>query len=159
METLTFGGDTQVYGLIMNIISSGTFVVVCGSIYKYHRTLGGAVTGLSLSVLAVTCVMMFANMFITPYYMGVPRGEIIKMIPNLLLPFNLCKSSINAAVAMLLYKPMTSALRKAKLLTGDGKPRHTTKSMILVCVSVIVFVLALLFFVLYLEGEFFVVKY
>ena len=30
LETLTFGGDTQVYGLIMNIISSGTFVVVLG---------------------------------------------------------------------------------------------------------------------------------
>ncbi len=154
LETLTFGGDTQVYGLIMNIISSGTFVLVCGSIYKYRRTLGGAVAGVALSVVAVTGVMMIANIFITPYFMGVPSGEIIKMLPKLFLPFNLCKSAINAAATMILYKPMTSALRKAKLLTTEKAPRHNAKSLILIIVSVVVMILAVLFLTLYLNGAF-----
>ena len=154
VETLTFGGDTQIYGLIMNIISSGTFVVVCGSIYKYRRTFGGAITGLALSVVAVTAVMMIANIFITPVYMGLPTKEIIKIIPKLLLPFNLCKSAINASAAAILYKPMTSALRKAKLLGGEKAPRHTAKSMALVCVSLVIIVLSVLFLILYLEGAF-----
>jgi len=158
LETLTFGGDTQVYGLIMNIISSGTFVLVCGSIYKYRRTFGGAVVGIILSVLAVTGVMMIANIFITPYYMGVPSGEIIKIIPKLLLPFNLCKSAINAAVAMILYKPMTNVLRKAGLLVGEKAARHNVKSLVMVCVSIIVIILSVLCLVLYLEGAFFVTR-
>ncbi len=158
LETLTFGGDTQIYGLIMNIISSGTFVVVCGSIYKYRRTLGGAIAAVSSAVFAVTGVMMLANIFITPHYMGLPTREIIKIIPNLLLPFNLCKSVINAAATMILYKPMTAALKKIGLLRGDRVPGHTVKSLILLCVSVVIIILSVLFLVLYLEGVFSVTR-
>jgi hypothetical protein len=38
------------------------------------------------------------------------------LIPTLLLPFNIAKALLNSAVTMLLYKPISLALRHARLL-------------------------------------------
>ena len=59
--------STGVYGLIMNIISSVTFVCVASLIYKYKKTLTGAIIGLCSAILSVVAMMMLANLFITPF--------------------------------------------------------------------------------------------
>ena len=43
--------ETGVYGLIMNLISSVTFVCVASVIYRFKRTLTGAIIGLSAAAL------------------------------------------------------------------------------------------------------------
>ncbi len=106
------------YGLIMNILSSATFVLVTGLIYRYRRTLYGAVAGLVAGIFSVTAVMLLANLLITPLYLemiGVPTtiGDVLKMIPTILLPFNFIKATLNGAVVLLLYKPISSAMRKS----------------------------------------------
>ena len=108
--------DTGPYGLIMNFISSAVFSFTAPMIYKYRRKLSGAIIGLLCSVLAVTSVMMIANLLITPHFMGVPVDEVAKLIPTLLLPFNLVKSVLNASLVLLLYKPTITALRAVKLI-------------------------------------------
>ena len=61
--------------------------------------------------------------------MGVPRSEVVKLLIPAFLPFNLIKSSLNAAITFCLYKPVVTALRKAGLVrplsvsasvSGDG---------------------------------------
>ena len=116
IETITVGG-TGIYGLIMNVISSVTFVGIASVIYRFKKTLSGAVVGLFAAVFAMTAVMMLANLFITPYYMGVDRSEIVSLIPTLLLPFNAIKAVINASFTLCAYKPLTKILK----LTGFGK--------------------------------------
>jgi len=108
--------DTGVYGLIMNVISSTALCVPVGLIYKYKRTLGGAIIGLCVSVVSMTAIMMVANLYITPYYMHVPQSQVVELIPTVLFPFNLIKGVLNSAVVLLLYKPLSRTLKKSRLL-------------------------------------------
>ncbi|MBQ3077961.1 MAG: ECF transporter S component [Clostridia bacterium] len=107
--------DTGIIGCIMNAVSSCAFACTAAWVYSRNRTLKGAVTGLIAGVLTVTAVMLAWNYFLTPIYMGYPRETVAAMLLPIFLPFNLIKGSINAAITMLLYKPVVGALRAAKL--------------------------------------------
>ena len=146
--------DTGLYGLIMNFLASGTFSLVCGLVYKYKRTFSGAILSLFLAVVSVIVVMITANIFITPFYMGVPRSAVISMILPLLLPFNLAKTIINASFTLLLYKPITSALKKMNILEKDGGKTNSLRSVVLAVISVLIIVLSILFVTLHLHGVF-----
>ena len=115
--------DTALIGAIMNFVSSATFAGAASLIYKRKRTFNGALIGLFTSVAVTTAVMMLMNILITPFYMGVERSAVISMLPTVLLPFNFAKTLMNGAIAMLIYKPVAIALRRAKLL--DGKSMDT----------------------------------
>ena len=122
IEFLTISG-TGPYGLIMNVLSSMTFALVASVIYKYKKSFLGAILGLLSAVLAMTAVMMLANLLVTPYYTGMSREAVAAMIPKLLLPFNLTKAILNASLTMMLYKPLTNILKKTNLA-----PRKTAES-------------------------------
>lgn len=123
LEFATISG-TGVYGLIMNILSSLTFSLTASVIYKYKKSFWGAVIGLVSATFAVTGVMMIANLVITPYYMNMPTSAIAALIPKLLLPFNLTKAIFNSAVTLVLYKPLTSVMRRTDFF---GKKQAQTK--------------------------------
>lgn len=152
--------DTGVYGLIMNFLSSGAFALTCGIIYRCKRTFSGAVIGVIMSVVSVTAVMMLANLFITPVFMGAPRSAVIAMLPTLLLPFNLTKASLSAAVTLIIYKPLSTALKRTNLLPHtDGQDyRFNTRSVILTVCAAIVIIIAILVLLLYLNGSFEIIR-
>ncbi len=147
---------TGVYGLIMNMLSSVTFCVVTGVIYKYKKSFYGAIVGLLSGVFAVTAIMVLANLLVTPYYMGVSVQDVAALIPKLLLPFNLIKATLNAAVVLLLYKPLSTVLKKVRLVetvsqgAGDEKRNSPMRSVLVTAVALAIIVLSLLiiFFVL-----------
>lgn len=116
--------DTGYWGLIMNILSTCSFACTAAIIYKYKRTLSGAVIGLLAGVAASVGVMILWNYLITPIYMGVPREAVVKLLVPAFLPFNLLKSGLNAAGTFLLYRPVTAALRKTGYIP---KPTAGTK--------------------------------
>lgn len=151
-------GTTGVYGLIMNIVASIFFTVPASLIYKYKRNIVGASVGLLTSVFTMTAMMLVANLIVTPFYTGMDVASVAGMIPTLLLPFNLTKALLNAGVVLLLYKPLSNMLKKAKLvtMTQTDKIREnsygasfrtsiavTAISLILITVSVVVFVMVL----------------
>lgn len=118
LEFLTLSG-TGVYGFIMNFASSAAFTALCAGVYKHKRTMVGAVLGLCTAVLGTTAWMMLLNLIVTPYYMtGGSVKAVAELIPTLLLPFNLTKSLMNAGLVLVLYKPVSLALKKAKILKG-----------------------------------------
>ena len=146
------------YGLVMNIFSSGTFVLVTGFIYKYKRSFSGAIISAVCTVFAVAAVMSLANYFITPIYMELmglkaflPPIEVL--IPTLILPFNLAKATINASLMLLLYKPLTTALKKSKLVpsTSNEKYRFGIKSAILTVSSIIIIIATLAYLIIALN--------
>ena len=112
--------DTGIYGFIMNFASSATFSVVASLIYKYKRTFLGSILSFACATGVLVYVMLALNIFVTPFYMGAPRSAVIELIPTMLLPFNLAKALMNSAIAMLLYKPLITALRKAKLISAPS---------------------------------------
>lgn len=118
LEFLTLSG-TGVYGFIMNFASSAAFTALCAGVYKYKRTMTGAVAGLAAAVLGMTVLMMILNLIVTPLYMtGGSVEAVIELIPTLLLPFNLTKALMNAGLVLVLYKPVSIALKKARILKG-----------------------------------------
>ena len=147
--------DTGLYGLIMNFLSSATFALACGSVYKYKRSFSGAIIAVAVSVVSDTAVMMVANIFITPYYMGVGTADVLALIPTMLLPFNLCKAIINATSLLIIYKPITNALKKTKLVASNQTAyKFSKKSALLVVVSLLVLILAVLFIIFKMGGSF-----
>lgn len=148
--------DTGVYGLIMNLISSITFVGVSTLIYKYKKSILGAVVGLVTAACATVAVMLVANLFITPYYMHVTQGAVIELIPKVIFPFNLTKSILNASITMLIYKPVSRVLKRMiskKDLSrspASASSANKTKSLIVALVSAVIMIVAfiVLFFVL-----------
>ena len=142
--------DTGIYGFIMNFIASAAFTFPAALIYKYKRNIYGAMIGTLTAVFTMTAVMLIANLIVTPYYYHMDAAGVAKMIPTLLLPFNLTKALLNAGVVLLLYKPISQALKKAKLVSvpaeGEIKkfdPRTTIVvtviSALLIAVSLVVF--------------------
>lgn len=123
IETFTFGGDTGWYGLLMNIASSIAFSVPAAIIYRRKRDINGALIGLLVATASCTSIMLVLNIFVAPLYFGIPlfSAYVMNMILPLVLPFNMAKAIMNSAIAMYLYKPVTLALKSAKLIDGDPK--------------------------------------
>lgn len=111
--------ETGIWGCIMNIISTCSFACTASFIYKKKRTLSGAVTGLVTGCLTMVLVMLLWNYLITPIYMGYPREAVAELLIPAFLPFNLLKAGLNAGFTFLLYKPITTALRKARYISDS----------------------------------------
>ena len=104
-------------------------------------------------------VMLLANLLITPLYLtmiGVPTtvGDVAKMIPTILLPFNFVKATLNGSVVLLLYKPISSAMRKSGFLPKKENQGRDTKNKIrsiwitLIALTVIIVSFLIIFLVL-----------
>ena len=150
--------ETGIYGLVMNILSSVAFALPASLIYHYKKTLKSALLGIFTAVFTVTAVMLIANLLITPYYYKMDVAGVAKMIPTLLLPFNLTKSLLNAGIVMLLYKPVIGALRKARLIEKREKSSLNEKgsgrsTLLMTLLSVVLITLSLVVFFVILGGK------
>ena len=114
IEMITIS-HTGGWGFLMNMLATASFCCTASFVYKKKHTKGGAVLGLSLGVACLVVVMLLWNYLVTPIYMGYPRETVAAMLPTLFLPFNLVKGGLNMALILLLYKPVVTALRKARL--------------------------------------------
>ena len=138
VEMLTIS-STGPIGLIMNVLASCAFACTASIIYKRDRSMKGAVIGLIAGVLLMTALMLLWNWLITPLYMKVPRETVVAMLIPVFLPFNLVKGGMNAAFAMLLYKPVVTALRKAHLVpeSSSGSRRGVKWGIVLVSLALV----------------------
>ncbi len=160
IEFVTISG-TGVYGLIMNLLASLTFVCVGSLLYRFKRKMSGAVLAMVTASLATIGIMMLANLFITPHYIGSTTADVAAMIPTLLFPFNLTKTIFNSAVVFLLYKPVSHALKTSGFLQKSGtsdertvEPVHKKRSILVTVIALVVAVVAMLYFFLVLGGSF-----
>ena len=124
IEMLTIS-STGPYGFLMNVVSTCAFAVPAAWFYQKHRTQKDAVIGLVFGIVTMAVAMLLWNYIITPYYMGVPRETVAGMLLPVFLPFNLVKGGLNAALTLLRYKPIVSALRSAHLAepSASGKTK------------------------------------
>ena len=107
VQGLTVSAGSGAYGIIMHIIATSTLVIVAGNIYKVKHTKIGAVIALVCGTLAMGIIMMPANHFITPIFMGVPTKVVDDLLLPGILPFNLIKAGINSIVTFLVYKTVS----------------------------------------------------
>ncbi len=108
--------ETGILGFLMNVISSSSFACTAALIYKKKTRRSGAMIGLFCGWGSMVLIMLLWNYLITPVYMGYPREAVAELLIPVFLPFNLMKGGLNAAFAMILYKPVVTAFRYAHLL-------------------------------------------
>lgn len=145
LEMVTVSG-TGPWGFLMNFVSSTVFVCCASTVYRYFpvikKRIIGAVTGLGIATVLMTAVMLVMNLVVTPIYMKISVDVVKGMLLPVLLPFNLIKATLNSSLVMMLYKPVTTALKKARLI--DVKEGETAsyrlrgKSLIVFIVGAVV---------------------
>ena len=144
--------STGPIGLLMNFLASAVFVGVASVIYHRKKTIARAIIGLVAASVSMIAVMLLWNYIMTPIFMGVPRQAVLEMFVPLLIPFNALKSGLNAAVVLLLYKPVVTALRKSRLVPqresndGENKKTNTVILAIVSALAVATLLLVLLIF-------------
>lgn len=121
IEMLTIS-HTGPIGFIMNVLATCAFSCTACFIYKKVHSKKGAVLGLACGVACLVAVMLLWNYLITPLYMNVPRDVVADMLPTVFLPFNVVKAAMNGALTMVIYKPVSKALRAARLVPAAPAP-------------------------------------
>ena len=125
VEMVTFS-STGPIGALMNLLSTCTFACTASLVYKKCRKLKGAVLGLVAGSVTMIVAMLLWNWLITPLYMGVAREQVEALLLPAFLPFNALKAGLTRALSLGLYKPLTAALRRARLLPSapESKSRR-----------------------------------
>ena len=169
MEMISFSGTGPI-GALMNFVSSAVFSACAGAVYIYcpviKKKISGAVLGLITAVIAVTAVMMPMNLIFTPIYQHVPVQVVKDLLLPLLMPFNAIKATLNAALVMMLYKPISMLLKRAKItdvathapidgesVAQSGGYKLGKKSILIVILAIAVAVLCITLFLTVFGGE------
>ncbi len=129
LKLLTRGTDTAFVGEAMNMIASLCFVLPSSLIYRWSRTKGAAIVGMTFSTIFVGIVCVFLNAFISfPLYAriyGMTLETIISMtsavnplvnntVTLMLLcvfPFNLLKYGVTSVAVYFVYKKLGTIFR------------------------------------------------
>ena len=147
--------DTGLYGFLMNFISTATFSLTASFIYRYKRSLVGAIVALLSAAAATVGVMMLFNLWVTPYYMGVTVETVKGLIPTLLLPFNTVKSCMNVGFVLLLYKPISTVMQRMKLIAKkDQKTSWNWKTIAVLVLALVLIITSLVVIFAVLGGRF-----
>lgn len=134
-------------GIPMNFIASVSFCVTASAIYKKWRSLKGAAVGLIIATLITTVVMLLWNYALTPILLGIPREAVEAMLIPGFLPFNLIKGTLNAAITMMLYKPIRVALDKSRLIPASDEQGNAQSkiSLLVILISALILITCALF--------------
>lgn len=112
IQGLTVSAQSGIYGIIMHIIATGTFVSVSSLIYRRHKTKKMAAVALLAGVVSMALIMTAANLVVTPAFTGMPASAIMAMILPIIIPFNLIKAGVNGAVTFFIYKSISKLIHK-----------------------------------------------
>ncbi len=145
IEMITIS-DTNIIGCIMNVASSCAFACVATAIYQKMRSIKGAGIALFAGVVCCASTMLVLNYLLTPVYMKISREIVVKLLVPAILPFNLIKCVLNAALVLIVYKPFVNVLRRANIIEKRRANEKTASTigviavgifLILVCTAVI----------------------
>lgn len=139
LEIVFMGGT--IIDVLMNVISTCAFACTAAWIYKRKHTKTGALIGLAAGTVITTIAMVIWNYIMDPIYFQMPREAVVSMLPAIAL-FNVLKFSLNSGIALFIYKPVVTALRRYTLIpestgTKGGKSMMYAGAFILVTAVVL----------------------
>ena len=105
--------STGFVGELANFLVNGTFVLVLGLLYKYHKTKKGALIGFLCAILAMCVMGIFSNLYILlPLYMPqAPLDVKMQLVLSIITPFNFVKGLVLALITLLIYKKISPLLK------------------------------------------------
>lgn len=127
IQGLTVSAQSGIYGILMHIIATSFLVVTSSVIYKVNKTKKGAVIALLCGISAMTLSMIPANLYITPYFMGVERS-VVKGLLIYIIAFNLIKAGLNSAITFVVYKKISGILHRLDDRKEDHEPGYVEKN-------------------------------
>lgn len=138
--------ENGILGFLMNVISSCSFACTAAFVYKKKRKISGAIVGLFSGWGCMVLVMLLWNYLITPIYIGYPRDAVVELLIPAFLPFNLIKGGLNAAITMILYKPIVTALKCAHLIETDKLKPKTKLNVGVILIALLIITTCILLF-------------
>lgn len=112
LQALTVSAGSGWVGFVMHIIATGTLVLAASIVYKRFHTRKGAIAALIAGCLAMTLIMIPANLFFTVKFWHIPYGTVKAMLWTTTIPFNLIKSFANSIIVMILYKTTSKVFHR-----------------------------------------------
>ncbi|HHY46443.1 MAG TPA: ECF transporter S component [Firmicutes bacterium] len=105
------------FGALMHFLATGALVGTSSLIYERLHTKSGAALALVAGTLAMTAVMIPANVILTPIFYGMYGWTTAKVISVIwwIIAFNLVKAGLNSAITFLVYKRVANFVRNACL--------------------------------------------
>ena len=124
VQGLTVSAQSGIIGIVMHFVATGSFALISGLVCGRLRikqdaprpSLKRILISFVAGVLTMTAVMAGMNLLLTPIFMQTPVKAVLEMLVPIIIPFNLLKAGINAAVAFLLYTALRRPLEKATLI-------------------------------------------
>lgn len=138
--------ENGILGFLMNVISSCSFACTAAFVYKKKCKISGAIVGLFSGWGCMVLVMLLWNYLITPIYIGYPRDAVVELLIPAFLPFNLIKGGLNAAITMILYKPIVTALKCAHLIETDKLKPKTKLNVGVILIALLIITTCILLF-------------
>ena len=104
---------TGFVGEFANFVINGSYVLICGLVYRKLRTKKGAVIALSLGTLALVVAGFFINLYVMlPLYMpSSPLEQKLMLVLGTIIPFNFVKGIVQGVVTMVIYKKLSPLLK------------------------------------------------
>ena len=99
-------------GTLLTLVAMTGMVLTAGLVYQKLHSFKGAVVGLVVSAVPFIALAIAMNFVITPLYSGASIADVMAMVLPILIPFNLIKVTINVAVTLLVYKPVSNLIKK-----------------------------------------------
>ena len=112
LNFLIGGAESGPYGMIMHFIAIGANCIAAGIIYQSKKTMKRALIGMLVGIVVMTAVMIPANLFITPLFMGAPRSAVISLLLPAIIPVNLLKGLLSAVLSFIIYKRVSDFLHR-----------------------------------------------
>ena len=112
LQGITVSVSSGFIGIIMHIAATGGFVITAGLIYRRGKSLKRAIIALGLGTVVQTVLMAGMNLVFTPIFMKTPLETVLQMMIPTIIPFNLIKAGVNAAVTFFVYKFVSRAVSR-----------------------------------------------
>ena len=101
-------------GCLMNIIACCAFIIPAAAIYTRNRTFKGAMIGLVVAIVCLVVAAIIANLVIDPIFYGIPFDVVAGLVVPAILPFNIIKGVVIAALTGIVYKSISNLITPAK---------------------------------------------
>ena len=116
IQSLTVSATSSWQGFIMHILSTGSYIIILSLFTKKNDDAKKMISGLAVSTVALTLIMIPLNLIFTPLYLNVPVEAVAELLLPAIIPFNFIKGIINSFLIILLYKPLKLILQKSNML-------------------------------------------
>ena len=123
VQSLTVSAESSWQGFVMHVLSSALFLLITYVFYRLGVKKGKQsvflIIGLALSAVFTAAVMIPLNLIFTPMYLHVPIEAVKELMLPVIIPFNLIKCAINAALSFMIFVPLEKILKKSRLVSEN----------------------------------------